>query len=94
MVTHDARLIEATECRLWIVDEQEVTPWQGELEEDALPRTACTTVFLCGRNEGRHKGRDYVTPFSTAQNKNASTALALEWFTPKVNYFRAKNGLP
>lgn len=30
VVTHDARLIEATECRLWIVDEQEVTPWQGE----------------------------------------------------------------
>lgn len=29
VVTHDARLIEATECRLWIVDEQEVTPWQG-----------------------------------------------------------------
>ncbi|CAN0224326.1 unnamed protein product, partial [Hapterophycus canaliculatus] len=32
-VTHDARLIEATECRLWIVDEQEVTPWQGEFDE-------------------------------------------------------------
>lgn len=29
VVTHDARLIEATECRLWIVDEQEVTPWEG-----------------------------------------------------------------
>lgn len=33
VVTHDARLIEATECRLWIVDEQEVTPWQGEFDE-------------------------------------------------------------
>lgn len=32
VVTHDARLIEATECRLWIVDEQEVTPWQGKAD--------------------------------------------------------------
>ncbi|CAM9755499.1 unnamed protein product [Discosporangium mesarthrocarpum] len=33
VVTHDARLIEATECRLWIVDEQAVTPWEGEFDE-------------------------------------------------------------
>jgi ATP-binding cassette, subfamily F, member 1 len=30
VVTHDARLIESTDCRLWIVDEGRVTPWQGE----------------------------------------------------------------
>lgn len=35
VVTHDARLIEATECRLWIVDEQEVTPWQGMIRHSA-----------------------------------------------------------
>lgn len=29
VVTHDARLIESTDCRLWIVDQQEVTPWEG-----------------------------------------------------------------
>ena len=44
VVTHDARLIEATECRLWIVDEQEVTPWQGEIShrtEHIFTRVCC-----------------------------------------------------
>ncbi len=33
VVTHDARLIEATDCCLWIVDNQKVTPWQAGFEE-------------------------------------------------------------
>jgi ATP-binding cassette subfamily F protein 1 len=28
MVSHDARLIETVECQLWVVEEQNVTPWQ------------------------------------------------------------------
>lgn len=27
MVSHDARLIESVECQLWVVEEQNVTPW-------------------------------------------------------------------
>lgn len=48
VVTHDARLIEATECRLWIVDEQEVTPWQGEKHQNTPP-------YICNMSE-RPKG--------------------------------------
>ncbi len=33
VVTHDARLIEATDCCLWIVDNQKVTPWQEGFED-------------------------------------------------------------
>ncbi len=33
VVTHDARLIEATDCCLWIVDNQKVTPWQKGFED-------------------------------------------------------------
>ncbi len=32
VVTHDARLIESTDCCLWIVDNQKVTPWQKGFE--------------------------------------------------------------
>jgi ATP-binding cassette subfamily F protein 1 len=28
LVSHDARLIETVECQLWVVEEQNVTPWQ------------------------------------------------------------------
>jgi ATP-binding cassette subfamily F protein 1 len=28
MVSHDARLIEAIECQLWVVENNNVTPWQ------------------------------------------------------------------
>eukprot|EP00606_Chrysophyceae_sp_TOSAG23-5_P000721 GSChrysophyteH2.ASY1.ANO1.292.1 assembled CDS len=30
LVSHDARLIEACECQLWVVDEQNVYPWQQD----------------------------------------------------------------
>ncbi len=33
VVTHDARLIEATDCCLWIVDNQKVTPWQEGFDD-------------------------------------------------------------
>lgn len=49
VVTHDARLIEATECRLWIVDEQEVTPWQGEIShrtEHIFTRVCCDEPLI------------------------------------------------
>jgi len=28
-VSHDARLIETTNCQLWVVDEQNVIPWES-----------------------------------------------------------------
>lgn len=27
LVSHDARLIESTDCQLWVVEDQNVTPW-------------------------------------------------------------------
>ena len=27
LVSHDARLIETTDCQLWVVENQNVTPW-------------------------------------------------------------------
>ncbi|CAM9723569.1 unnamed protein product [Chrysoparadoxa australica] len=33
VVTHDARLIEECDCRLWIVDEKKVTPWMEEFDD-------------------------------------------------------------
>lgn len=27
LVSHDARLIETVECQLWVVEDQNVTPW-------------------------------------------------------------------
>ena len=30
LVSHDARLIESTECQLWIVQDQDVTPWESD----------------------------------------------------------------
>ena len=55
VVTHDARLIEATECRLWIVDDQEVTPWEGGMSFDFLflkkhPTSNC--VFISRTADG------------------------------------------
>lgn len=29
LVSHDARLIETTECQLWVVEDQNVTPWSS-----------------------------------------------------------------
>lgn len=29
MVSHDARLIESTDCQLWVVEDQNVTPWSS-----------------------------------------------------------------
>ena len=29
LVSHDARLIETTNCQLWVVEEQNVTPWES-----------------------------------------------------------------
>ena len=29
LVSHDARLIESTECQLWVVEDQNVTPWES-----------------------------------------------------------------
>ena len=29
LVSHDARLIETTDCQLWVVDDQNCRPWQG-----------------------------------------------------------------
>jgi ATP-binding cassette subfamily F protein 1 len=29
LVSHDARLIETVECQLWVVEDQNVTPWQS-----------------------------------------------------------------
>ena len=28
LVSHDARLIETTECQLWVVENQGLTPWE------------------------------------------------------------------
>ena len=28
LVSHDARLIETTNCQLWVVEDQNVTPWR------------------------------------------------------------------
>lgn len=30
LVSHDARLIESTDCQLWIVGDQDVTPWEDD----------------------------------------------------------------
>lgn len=32
LVSHDARLIETTECQLWVVDDQDVEPWESGFE--------------------------------------------------------------
>lgn len=32
VVTHDARLIEATESQLWVVEDNQVTAWDGEFD--------------------------------------------------------------
>jgi len=32
LVSHDARLIETTECQLWVVDDQNVEPWESGFE--------------------------------------------------------------
>ena len=32
VVTHDARLIEATESQLWVVENNSVTAWDGEFD--------------------------------------------------------------
>mmetsp|Transcript_26320 Transcript_26320/g.39018 ORF Transcript_26320/g.39018 Transcript_26320/m.39018 type:complete len:1021 (-) Transcript_26320:176-3238(-) len=32
LVSHDARLIETTECQLWVVDDQNVEPWDSGFE--------------------------------------------------------------
>ena len=32
LVSHDARLIESTNCQLWVVDEQDVIPWEEGFE--------------------------------------------------------------
>jgi energy-coupling factor transporter ATP-binding protein EcfA2 len=29
LVSHDARLIETTECQLWVVEDHNVTPWES-----------------------------------------------------------------
>jgi ATP-binding cassette, subfamily F, member 1 len=29
MVSHDARLIESTDCQLWVVEDQNVSPWES-----------------------------------------------------------------
>lgn len=29
LVSHDARLIETTSCQLWVVEDQNVTPWES-----------------------------------------------------------------
>lgn len=29
LVSHDARLIETTECQLWVVENQGLTPWEN-----------------------------------------------------------------
>jgi ATP-binding cassette subfamily F protein 1 len=29
LVSHDARLIETTECQLWVVENQNITPWES-----------------------------------------------------------------
>jgi ATP-binding cassette subfamily F protein 1 len=39
LVSHDARLIETTNCQLWVVDDQNVTPWVegfADYREDLL----------------------------------------------------------
>lgn len=33
MVSHDARLIETVECRLWVVEEKNVTPWVAGFDD-------------------------------------------------------------
>ena len=33
LVSHDARLIESTDCQLWVVEQQNVTPWTTSFKE-------------------------------------------------------------
>jgi len=33
VVTHDARLIESCDCKLWVVEKQGVTPWEEGFED-------------------------------------------------------------
>jgi ATP-binding cassette subfamily F protein 1 len=33
LVSHDARLIESIECQLWVVEDQNVTPWTAGFQD-------------------------------------------------------------
>ena len=33
VVTHDARLIESCDCKLWVVEKQGVTPWEEGFDD-------------------------------------------------------------
>ena len=33
LVSHDARLIETTNCRLWVVEDQNVEPWHNGFQD-------------------------------------------------------------
>jgi ATP-binding cassette subfamily F protein 1 len=59
LVSHDARLIETTNCQLWVVEEQNVWPWEAgfaDYRADLLHKLeAQLSVIIAGGGERQVK---------------------------------------